>query len=428
MARKGHYYKLRRSVGFWGLTLYGIGIILGAGIYALIGAGAGVAGSAIWLSFVIAAILAIFTGLSYAELSSMFPKDAAEYVFTKEAFRKKYLSFSVQWLMLFTVVVSGAVVALGFGGYFAHMFGGSAVAAAAGLVLVLSLLNHIGMKESSEFNAVSTIIEVSGLVVIALIGLFFASGREFTLPESGMTGVFAGTALIFFAYIGFESMANFSEETKKPSSTVPKAMIAALAISTVLYILVSIAAVNVVGPEKLAASKAPLTEVVSATIPQASFVFSLIALFATANTVLIIMIVGSRMIYGLSRQKSIPKGFSRAGKRGTPYIAIATVMLVTLVLLLVGGIKFLALLTDVGIFIVYACVNASLIWLRYRKPGVKRVFRSPLSVGKFPLLAGAGLLSSVFMIFHFDAVLVLYEILIIAAGLLVYKAYKTTRL
>lgn len=295
-------------------------------------------------------------------------------------------------------------------------------------MLVLSLLNHIGMKESSEFNAVSTIIEVSGLVVIALIGLFFASGREFTLPESGMTGVFAGTALIFFAYIGFESMANFSEETKKPSSTVPKAMIAALAISTVLYILVSIAAVNVVGPEKLAASKAPLTEVVSATIPQASFVFSLIALFATANTVLIIMIVGSRMIYGLSRQKSIPKGFSRAGKRGTPYIAIATVMLVTLVLLLVGGIKFLALLTDVGIFIVYACVNASLIWLRYRKPGVKRVFRSPLSVGKFPLLAGAGLLSSVFMIFHFDAVLVLYEILIIAAGLLVYKAYKTTRL
>jgi len=430
MAKKGHYYKLKKELGFWQTTLYGVGIILGAGIYALLGIGAGVSGNMIWLSFVIAAIMAFFTGLSYAELSSMYPKDAAEYVYTKKAFGRNNLSFIVQWIMLFTVIVSGSTVALGFGGYFAHMFGGSVPVIAAGLILVLSLINYIGMKESSEFNVVSTIIETSGLIIIAVIGVFFIGRNSidyFSLPPMGVAGVLSGTALIFFAYLGFEEMVNLSEETKNARKNVPKALVMALMISTILYIMVSLSAVTIVGTEKLAASKAPLSDVVATAlpgVPNASFIFSLIALFATSNTVLVILIVGSRMLYGLARNNSIPKAFGTVGRRNTPYISIVVVMALSILILMLSGIKTIALLTDVGIFIVYIFVNSSLIWLRYKQPDAKRGFRSPLNIGRFPVLAFLGVLTSAGILFYFEAQLLLYELVVVIAGFVFYKAFR----
>lgn len=426
MAKKGHYYKLKKQLGFWQVTLYGLGIILGAGIYALIGVGAGVAGNSIWLSFVLAAFLAFFTGLSYAELSSMYPKDAAEYVYTQNAFNKRSFSFIVQWIMLFAVIVSASTVALGFAGYFTFLFGGSTVAAAAGLILVLSLLNYIGMKESSEFNIVSTLIETAGLVIIALLGLMFIGRTDidyFALPASGISSVIAGTGIIFFAYLGFEDMVNLSEETKNARKIVPKALVVALVISTILYILVSLSAVTIVGAEALAASKAPLTTVVEAVVPQASFAFSLIALFATANTVLILLIVASRMLYGLSRYDSLPRAFSTVGRRNTPYIAIAAVMIVALFILTASGIKTIAQLTDLGIFLVYIFVNLSLIRMRYTKPNAPRTFKSPLNIGRFPVLPVLGILTSIGIILYFEMNLLIYEFVIVAAGFLIYEAF-----
>ncbi len=430
MVKKGHYYKLKKNLGFWQTTLYGIGIILGAGIYVLLGHGAGIAGNAIWLSFVLAAFLALLTGLSYAELSSMYPKNAAEYVYTQNAFRKKSFSFSIQWLMLFTTTVSAAVVALGFAGYFSYLFGGSVPVIAAGLIVVLSLINYIGMKESSQFNVVSTLIEVSGLVIVAVIGFFFI-GRSnidyFALPVTGITGIVSGTALLFFAFLGFEEMVNLSEETKNARKVIPKALVVALTISTVLYILVALSAVSVVGAERLAASSAPLTEVVSSVIPNASFIFSFIALFATANTVLVLMIVASRMIYGLARRNAVPRFLGTVGKRSTPYISITVVMLLSIIILSLSGIKSIALLTDVGIFLVYIVINSSLIWLRYKQPKAKRLFKTPVNIGKFPVLAFLGLVSSIFMLYYFDPMFLLYELAVVAVGFLVYRIFKRHR-
>jgi APA family basic amino acid/polyamine antiporter len=150
--------KLKKALGLFELSLYGIGIILGAGIYSLIGVGAGIAGNAIWISFVFAAIIAAFTGLSYAELSSIYPKEAAEYNYTKNAFQKKNLSFIVGWLMVLASVVAAVTVAFGFAGYFTHLFGGEITLTAAFLILFLSSINYIGIKESSTFNILSTII------------------------------------------------------------------------------------------------------------------------------------------------------------------------------------------------------------------------------------------------------------------------------
>jgi basic amino acid/polyamine antiporter, APA family len=418
--------KLKRSLGLWQTTLYGVGIIFGAGIYALIGTGAGVAGNGVWLSFVIAGILALFTGFSYAELSSMYSKDAAEYVYTKKAFGKPALSFVVEWVMLFTVIVSGATVAIGFGGYFSHLFGVGVIASAIGLTVVLSAINYFGMKESSAFNIISTLIESAGLVVVVLIGLFFAAKSNIDLlamPAGGFTSIIAGTSVIFFAYLGFEQMVNLSEETKNPKKTMHQALIIALTISTIIYIIVAITAVSVVGADRLAASKAPLTEVVSSVMPDAAFIFSIIALFATGNTILIIMLVGSRMLYGLSMQKKLPRAFSIIGRRNTPYVAIAFIMIVTMILVNLTGIKSVALLTDIGLFVVYAFINASLICLRYRQPRAKRSFRSPINIGKLPVLAVLGLVSSIAMLFHFDLIFLLCEAIVALAGFTFYRIY-----
>lgn len=421
--------ELRRELNLFTATLYGVGIILGAGIYVLLGQGAGIAGNAIWLSFIVAAIIAAFTGLSYAELAGMFPKTAAEYVYTKKAFGKESLSFIVQWIMIFTLIVSATVVALGFGGYFSYITGFDGTLSAAGLLMGLSAISYYGMRESAKFNVIATLVELSGLVIVVILGItvFGSSEVDIFLSPDGIAGILSATTLIFFAYIGFEELVNLSEDTKNARKIIPKALVIALGLSTLLYILVSISAVGILGYEALSDSTAPMTEVVSSVLPQMSPVMSMIALFATANTVLVILIVASRMLYGLAKNGAFPAIFSRIGKRRTPYFSVLAVMGLSVGLLLLGSLKTIALLTDIGIFIVYVFVNASLIWLRFKAPKANRSFRSPINIGNFPVLAGLGIVSSFFMLAHFEFELVLYELVVVATGMAFYVTFRWSK-
>jgi len=420
-------FKLKRTLGLTEATFYGIGIILGAGIYAIIGEGAKVAQGSLWISFVIAAIIGSFTGLSYAEMSGRFSKEAAEYNYTKKAFNRNYLSFIIAWIMIIAGVFSVSAVSLGFAGYFTNLFGGAPILVAIVLIVLLSLLNWFGIKESARFNMLSTLIEMGGLVLVVLIGIFLVSSNGFgsdllTLPATGLAGIMTAVGLIFFAYIGFEDVANMSEEVKNPQKTVPKALIISIALTTILYILVSVFAISSVGWETLANSKAPLTTIADKGLgPSGIFIMSLIALFATANTALIIMIVISRILYGVSCQKDLPKMFSRIGNRGTPYISVFTVAIVCILALFLGGLKIVASLTDIGIFIVYLFVNLSLIKLRFSKKDRYSGFRTPLNIGKFPVLAFLGVLTSAGMLFFFDPFLIFAELAVILGGFAVYK-------
>lgn len=420
--------KLKKEITLLEATLYGIGIILGAGIYALIGEGAGIAGSSLWMSFVLAAVIAVFTGLSYAELSSMFPKEAAEYVYTKNAFRKRSLSFIVSWVLIISLIVSGATVALGFAGYFSFLFGGDKIIIATALIFLLMCLNYIGIKESARFNSLSTVIEVGGLFLIIAAGIMFFGKNNIdylAMPAGGLGSIIAASSLIFFAYIGFENVANISEETKNARKVIPKALMISIIFTTILYILVSVAAIAVVGPEALAQSHAPLTEVaVTAFGQNASILMTIIALFATANTVLVVLLVASRMLYGVSREHSLPKKLSAISRRGTPHIAIGLSSIVAVAALFIGNIKTIALITDVGIFIAYLFVNLALIGLRYRKPKVRRLFKAPVNIGKFPVLAFLGVISSIIMLLHFDPAIILYEMAIILLGIGIYKFFN----
>ncbi len=418
-------YKLKKELGLFELTLYGVGIILGAGIYALIGEGAGIAGNALWISFVIAAIIAAFTGLSYAELTSRYPKEAAEYNYTKKAFNRASLSFMVGWIMIIATIVSASVVALGFANYFYALFGIDKLLIAALLIISLSFVNYIGIKDSARFNIISTLIESAGLFIVIIAGIFFAysSGitvNFFEVPSSiGIAGILSATALIFFAYIGFEDVANVAEETKNAKKIVPKALVLSITISTILYILVAVLSINTIGWEALSQSHAPLSDVVGSVVPNSQFLFSIIALFATANTVLILLIVASRIFCGMARDRSLPSRLSVIGQRGTPYVAIIFVMFLALFMFLIGNIKTIAMLTDVGIFVVYFFVNASLLALRYKSPA-KTGFRAPINIGKFPVLAFLGCLTSIFMLFYFDAAIIAMEAIVILIGFLLY--------
>jgi len=299
--------ELRRKIGLSSLTSYGVGMILGAGIYALIGSAAGVAGNSVWMSFLLGALISSFTGLSYAELSSMIPKAAAEYYYAKEAFRSNLVPFLIGWIIIFTEAVATSTVALGFGGYFNGLFGAPMVLTSLILIILLSLLNFLGIEESSRLNIIFTIIEASGLLLILIIGIPYLGKVDYFEASQGLQGILKASTLIFFAYLGFEDIVNLAEESKNPERNIPKALILSIIMTALLYVLVAVATVSLADWQELGSSTSPLAYAASRSLGQSAFLsMSAIALFATSNTVLILLIVTSRMIYGMAKD-----GFQR---------------------------------------------------------------------------------------------------------------------
>jgi APA family basic amino acid/polyamine antiporter len=424
--------KLKRALGFWELVLTGIGIILGAGIYVIIGPAAGLAGNALWLSFVIAAIVSSFTGLSYAELSSRFPHAGAEYVYTKEAFNKK-LAFIVSWLMIISCIIASATVALGFSWYFNALFGTNIILTSLLLIFVMSMLSLYGIKESAWFAIICTIIEAGGLIIIIFLGLpYLGSVNYFEAPQ-GIGGILAAASLVFFAFIGFEDMVNTAEEVKNPVKNMPRAVILAVGVTAIMYILVAISAISVLGWEGLSGSHAPLAAVAQRAFGEGSFTaLGTIALFATANTVLLIMLGISRLIYGMAERGMLPKVLSKVHKeRRTPWVAILLVMAVSMVFVLIGNIQTVASLTNASILIVFLAINASVIMVRHKENAKGKVetgiFRMPLNIGWFPVIPLLGFLSCLFLLLNIELNLIIICLLLVIPGLMLYSMLERVR-
>lgn len=420
--------RLKRDISLSVAILYGVGIILGAGVYALIGEASGLAGNSVWLSFVLAAAVSAFTGLSYMELISMFPRSAAEYIYVKNAFGNKLLAFNVGWVEIFADIIATSAVSLGFAGYFHALFGTPIVLTALGLILALSAINFWGIKESARVNIVFSMVEIAGLIFVILLALFYGHYGNVNYLEMpfGIGGTLSAAALIFFAYIGFEDLANISEEVKDARKNVPKALLISVVVTTVIYVLVGMAVVSLVGWQELAESKAPLAFAVSSVLGgQAFWLMSIIALFATANTVLVGLIVGSREMYGMSVDGSLPSALSRIHyKRRTPWIAVIVTMFFAMSFVLLGHIKIVASITDLGTFYIFIFVNAAAIALRYKMPEAERMFRTPLNIGKFPLIPLFGLLSSLVLVSHLSMDAILIGLGVALVGVVVYLIYK----
>lgn len=409
--------KLKRALGLFETTMYGIGIILGAGIYVLIGKAAGIAGNAVWMSFLVSAIVASFTGLSYAELSSMFPKSAAEYLYTRKATNNKLLSFIVGWLTVYIIIVASAAVSLGFGGYLYAMTGVPAVAGALGLIAALSFINFWGIKESSTFNIIFTTVEFIGLAIIIFLSSSYLGSVDYFETPAGTMGIMTAAVLVFFAYLGFEDLVNVSEEVKNAPRTMPRALMISITVTTLLYILVSISAVSILPWEELGASHAPLADVANKAMPGSAGLLSGIALFATANTVLFLLIAGSRIMYGMSGQKALPPALCSVHRtRRTPWVSVAVIGAIAAAFVTIGSIRVVAEMTDFGAFMVFLFVNLSVILLRWRQPDIKRPFRVPISIGKLPVLPFLGVLFCAGMLFYFNMETALFGAFVIALG------------
>ena len=424
--------ELKRHMGLFQLTMYGVGLTLGAGIYVLIGEAAGFAGNSMWMSFGLGSIVAIFAGLSYSELTVLFPRAAAEYTFVKNAFKSEFIGFIVGWLTAITSIIVAATVALGFGGYFVQFLDVPITISAILLLGILSVVSFIGIKQSAWMNTIFALVTITGLGIIIFLGFTFDIDGVVSQPidyfdsPNGITGIILAFVLIFFAFIGFEDMANVAEEVKKPKKTLPRAIILSILITAIIYILVSLSSIRVLNWEELSQSAAPLADVATRGLgAEGGITMTAIALFATASTVLITLVAGARILYGMSKAGSLPSFFGKIHfKTGTPWIAVIGIFGTSVVFAFIGDIVIVANIVVFAIVITFAMVNLSVILLRYVKPDMERPFRVPLNIGKFPVLPLFGFVITVYMATQFEFEVILVGLGIIGIGSIFFLFYN----
>lgn len=351
---------LRRTLGLAQVTLAGIGVILGAGVYALIGPAAGLAGPALWLAFLLTGVAAGCTAYAYARIGSMRPRDSPEFQYTALAFGNR-VGFVAGWLMLAADLLAVATVALGFGGYLAHLAGVPVVAGALALLVAAGAILLVGVGESVGLAIALTIVEAAGLVFVIAIGV--PSWHRLNLFESpqGMSGLIGGGALIFFSYLGFDELGNFAEEMRDPARNLPRALYLSMIGATLIYVLVALSATAVVDWRELSASSAPLALVARHALGStADLGLSLVALAATANTVLLLLLAASRSVYGMADAGVLPARLAVVGPRSTPSLSALLVTGVAAVLVLPGDLTRAAALTDAAVLASFVLVSLSL--------------------------------------------------------------------
>ncbi len=386
---------LHRSIAAWQVALYGLGSMLGAGIYALIGKAADTLGNAIWLAFLAAMIAALLTGLSYACVGSRYPKAGGAAYVTQRALRLPWLSYVVGICVMMSGLTSMATGAQAMAETIGKGLGVELPIklVAVGIVFLVGLLIYRGIRESMWANIVCTLVEAAGLIFIIAVGMRFWGGVDYfeTPPRPEGSGsalplvlILQGAVVMFFSFIGFEDVLNVSEEVKNPRRDVPLGIVGAMVVATVIYMAVAITAVSVVPWRDLAASKAPLMDVAKAAAPwfrNIDSVYLVITLFAIGNTALLNYIMGSRLLYGMSRQALLPAMLGRVHpKRRTPHVAIGLLFLIVTVLILSGSVKQLAESTVLLLLTVFSVVNVSLVALKLRREEPRGAFEVPIIV------------------------------------------------
>ncbi|MFB9377244.1 APC family permease [Kineococcus gynurae] len=386
--------ELKRAIGPRLLLLFIVGDILGTGVYALTGQVAGEVGGAAWIPFLVAFAVATLTAFSYLELVTKYPQAAGAALYAHKAFGVHVVTFLICFIVMCSGITSASAASRAFAANLALGFGlevsnGVVLLIALGFMSLVMAVNVRGVSESVRVNVVLTLVELSGLLLVILIGFYAIAGGNadlsrvvvFESPDdkSALLAVSTATSLAFFAMVGFEDSVNMAEETKDPSRIFPRIMLTGLGITAVIYVLVSVCAVAVVPVGVLAESETPLATVVQTAAPDfpISDLLPFISMFAVANSALINMLMASRLLYGMARQRVLPPALARVHpRRQTPWVAIVVTTgisfaLITYVSLdpgspvvsILGGTTSLLLLT------VFCVVNACVLVLRRDRVG-----------------------------------------------------------
>jgi APA family basic amino acid/polyamine antiporter len=389
--------RLRRAIGLFDLTALGLGAVIGTGIFVILGEAIGDSGPAIVLSFVLAAVTCAFSALSYSELASSIPVSGSAYTYAY-ATLGELLAWIIGWDLILEYGVSVAAVAVGWGQYLNSLLntlfgwqlpdalsqppgeGGIVNIPAAFLVLAITGVLILGVRESTRANSVMVVLKI--VVLLLFIGLAFTAFNADNLTPfmpNGVSGVTTAAAVIFFAYIGFDAVSTSGEEVKRPARDLPLAIIGSLVIATVLYCVVAVAALGAYPWQKLNGVEAPLATVLSDGVGTSwgSGLISVGALIAITSVVLTILYGQTRIMYSMSRDGLVPQAFSRVSRRQTPAMATAIFGILIAVLAATVPLEIIFELVNIGTLFAFVIVNIGVIVLRRTRPDLERGFRVP---------------------------------------------------
>ena len=379
---------LKRSLSLPLVTFYGIGTILGAGIYVLVGKVAGFAGMFTPFAFLLASFLAALSAFSYAELSARFPKSAGEAVYVQEGLGWRKLSIIVGVTIVFAGIISVATLVHGFVGYFQVFVDFPSIVVMICLTLLMGLVVAWGINESVIIASLMTLLEIGGLVLIIWVAresftLLPARWSEMLPPLEwpAWGAIVAGSFIAFYAFIGFEDIVNVAEEVRNPQRNLPRAIVIALVVTSVFYFIVAVVSILTLPPVELAGTDAPLAELYRSVTGRQPVVITIISLVSVLNGALIQIIMASRVLYGMSRQGWLPPRLGQVNARTrTPLLATGLVTGLVLLFALWLPLLSLAKLTSYIILIVFSLINLSLWQIKIRAPQPEDIRTIPLWV------------------------------------------------
>jgi basic amino acid/polyamine antiporter, APA family len=453
--------QLRKDLSWWHLCVFGVSVVIGAGIFTVTASTAGdITGPAIWISFLIAAITCGLAALCYAEFASMLPVAGSAYTFSYATFGE-FVAWTIGWNLVLELAIGGAVVAKGWSSYLQTVFGFASSTVNFGpirldwgalvIVGVVATLLALGTKLSSHFSMVVTAIKVAVVLLVIAVGAFYVRAANYSPfippPESdrsgsgidqsllslltgahsshyGWYGVLAGASIVFFAFIGFDIVATMAEETKNPQRDVPRGILVTLGIVTVLYVAVSVVLSGMVSYRQLKTTPdghhANLATAFAANgVHWASGLISIGALAGLTTVVMVLLLGGCRVLFAMARDGLLPRSLAKTGARGTP------VRITVLVALLVGATASafptdkLEEMVNVGTLFAFLLVSAGVIVLRRTRPDLPRGFRTPL----VPLLPIASVGACIWLMVNLTVITWLRFAIWMIAGVAIYAGY-----
>ncbi|MVU83393.1 amino acid permease [Nocardia sp. ET3-3] len=438
----GEHTALRRSMGLIPLISLSVGATLGTGIFVVLGEAAPLAGPAVVVSFVIAALAALFSALSYAELASAVPVSGSAYSYTY-ATLGEIIAWVCGWCLLLEYGVSVAAVAVGWGAYL-NEFLGSTIGwripdvlaqppgdggvfnlPAAVVVLFATVVLLGGIRESARVTTVTTMIKIAVLIFFVCVAVTaFNSSNLHPFASYGVSGIGAAASMVFFSFIGFDAASTAGEEAKNPQRDLPRAIIISLGIVTLVYVAVALTAVGAVGIDGVSGSGASLATVLEVVTGRGwpATILAGGAVIAIASVVLTVLYGQTRILVAMSRDGLMPKVFSRVGKQRVPTVNTLIVGGVVAVLSALVPLGELVNATNIGTLVSFGLVNIGVLVLRRTKPELPRTFRTLV-----PLVPVIGVAMCVWLLIHLPGVTWLAFTLWSAVGLVVYFGYGRRR-
>lgn len=459
--------RLRKDLSWWDLTVFGVSVVVGAGIFTVTATTFGnITGPALSISFVIAAVTCALAALCYAEFASTLPVAGSAYTFSYATFGE-FVAWIIGWDLILEFAVGAAVVAKGWSSYLGTVFGFSGGALKLGsitfdwgallIIAVVSTLLTFGTKLSSNFSAAITAVKVAVVLLVVVVGAFYIKPANFSpfIPPMetgagatgtginqsvfslltgagsshyGWYGVLAGASIVFFAFIGFDIVATTAEETRNPQRDVPRGILASLGIVTVLYIAVSVVLSGMVRYTELrdgavdngSGGHANLATAFALNgIDWAAKIISIGALAGLTTVVMVIMLGLSRVFFAMSRDGLLPRQLARTGSRGTP----VRIMVIVAVLIAVAASLFpmskLEEMVNVGTLFAFVLVSAGVIVLRRTRPDLQRGFRAPF----VPVLPMLSIAACLWLMVNLTALTWIRFAVWMVAGIVVYALY-----